>query len=55
MVLKWFLLPLHFLFFEPPPTKNLCMLKFNDISTAPDIMVAIARPRGHRGSYKQWA
>jgi Uma2 family endonuclease len=26
----------------------------NDISTAPDIMVAIARPRGHRGSYKQW-
>lgn len=26
----------------------------NDISTAPDVMVAIARPRGHRGSYKQW-
>jgi Uma2 family endonuclease len=26
----------------------------NDLSTAPDIMVAIGRPRGHRGSYKQW-
>ena len=26
----------------------------NDLSTAPDIMVAISRPRGHRGSYKQW-
>jgi len=26
----------------------------NDISTAPDVMVAIARPRGHRGSYRQW-
>ncbi len=26
----------------------------NDLSTAPDVMVAIGRPRGHRGSYKQW-
>ncbi len=26
----------------------------NDLSTAPDIMAVIGRPRGHRGSYKQW-
>ncbi len=26
----------------------------NNLSTAPDVMVAIGRPRGHRGSYKQW-
>jgi Uma2 family endonuclease len=25
-----------------------------DIRTDPDIMVAVGRPRGHRGSYKQW-
>ncbi|CAN1209139.1 Putative restriction endonuclease domain-containing protein [Tumidithrix helvetica PCC 7403] len=26
----------------------------NKIVTAPDVMVAIGRPKGHRGSYKQW-
>ncbi len=26
-----------------------------DIRTAPDVMVVFGRPRGHRGSYKQWA
>lgn len=25
-----------------------------DICTAPDVMVALGRPKGHRGSYKQW-
>ncbi len=25
-----------------------------DIRTAPDVMVVIGRPKGHRGSYKQW-
>jgi len=25
-----------------------------DICTAPDALVAIGRPKGHRGSYKQW-
>ena len=25
-----------------------------DICTAPDLLVAIGRPKGHRGSYKQW-
>jgi Uma2 family endonuclease len=25
-----------------------------DIRTAPDVMVAFGRPKGHRGSYKQW-
>lgn len=25
-----------------------------DIKTAPDVMVAFGRPKGHRGSYKQW-
>jgi Uma2 family endonuclease len=25
-----------------------------DIRTAPDALVAIGRPKGHRGSYKQW-
>lgn len=25
-----------------------------DIRTAPDVMVALGRPKGHRGSYKQW-
>jgi len=25
-----------------------------DISAAPDALVAIGRPKGHRGSYKQW-
>ncbi len=24
------------------------------ISTAPDVLVAFGRPKGHRGSYKQW-
>ena len=26
----------------------------NQIRTAPDIMVAFGRPKGHRGSYQQW-
>ena len=25
-----------------------------DIKTAPDVMVVLGRPKGHRGSYKQW-
>ncbi|GIV21690.1 MAG: hypothetical protein KatS3mg023_3441 [Armatimonadota bacterium] len=25
-----------------------------DIRTAPDVMVVFGRPKGHRGSYKQW-
>jgi Uma2 family endonuclease len=25
-----------------------------DIKTAPDVMVAFGRPKGHRGSYRQW-
>lgn len=25
-----------------------------DISIAPDVLVALGRPKGHRGSYKQW-
>lgn len=25
-----------------------------DIKTAPDVLVAFGRPKGHRGSYKQW-
>ncbi|MCS6923534.1 MAG: Uma2 family endonuclease [Fimbriimonadales bacterium] len=25
-----------------------------DIRTAPDVMVVLGRPKGHRGSYKQW-
>lgn len=25
-----------------------------DISIAPDVLVALSRPKGHRGSYKQW-
>jgi Uma2 family endonuclease len=27
----------------------------NEIRTAPDVMVAFGRPKGYRGSYKQWA
>lgn len=27
----------------------------NTICTAPDVLVAIGRPKGYRGSYKQWA
>jgi hypothetical protein len=26
----------------------------NTIRQAPDVMVAFSRPKGHRGSYKQW-
>ncbi len=26
----------------------------SDISKAPDVLVAFGRPKGHRGSYKQW-
>ena len=28
--------------------------KRNDIRQAPDVMVVFGRPKGHRGSYKQW-
>ncbi len=26
----------------------------NRIAAAPDVLVAIGRPKGHRGSYQQW-